>query len=66
MAHINIDNGNRLTDDLERRLVREMANGGGASKRGARRGLRRAASILGGVIHEVSSGMGKIGEARYS
>ena len=65
MAHANIQGEHRLTDDLERRLVREMALGRGASKTGSR-GLRRAASLLGSLIQEVSSGMDNIGDARYS
>lgn len=66
MAHVNIDKGSRLTDDLERRLAREMARGSRGSSLTARRGLRRAAGILGGMIQEVSHSMDKIGEARYS
>lgn len=66
MANANIRNDSRLTDSLERRLVREMAREQGTAKVGARRGLRRAASTFGSLIHEVSTGMDKIGEARYS
>jgi len=66
MSNVHISNDLRLTDSVERNLVREMAREHNGANLRVGRGLRRFASALGNVVHEVSNGMGNIGEARYS
>lgn len=66
MSKIHISNESRFTDSVERRLVREMAREHSSASRPSGRGFRRFASVISNVVHEVSHGMGNIGEARYS
>lgn len=59
----------RLTDDLERRLVREMAyeHMHSAPVTGdVRRSLRHVFNAVRNLLSEINIRMGKIGEARYS
>jgi|GEM_PF-2907159 len=59
----------RLTDDMERRLVREMARKeihGGSIWQDAKRSVNHAVAAVNAMIGEISFKMDKIGEARYS
>jgi hypothetical protein len=59
----------RLTDDMERRLVREMAYReihGGSIWQDAKRSVSHAVAAVNSLIGEISFKMDKIGEARYS
>lgn len=67
MAHTTQDI--RLTDDMERRLVREMAYKemhGGSIWQDAKRSVSHAISAVRSLVSEISFKMDKIGEARYS
>ncbi len=59
----------RLTDDLERRMVREMAREqmhNGSILQDLSRSTRHAINAVRGMLTEVNFRMGDIGEARYS
>lgn len=59
----------RLTDDMERRLVVEMARKemrGGSIWHDAKRSVGHAINAVRSMVGEVSFEMDKIGEARYS
>jgi len=59
----------RLTDDMERRLVREMARKetyNGSIWQDAKRSVSHAIAAANSLIGEISFKMDKIGEARYS
>lgn len=67
MAHTTQDI--RLTDDMERRLVREMAHKemhGGSIWQDAKRSVSHAVAAVHSLVGEISFKMDKIGEARYS
>jgi len=59
----------RLTDDMERRMVIEMARKemhGGSVLQDAKRSVAHAISAVRSLVSEISFNMDKIGEARYS
>lgn len=66
---MNDHNDFRLTDDLERRLVRQMAReqlSSGSIRHDVTSSIRHGISAVRKLIDEVNVRMDRIGEARYS